>query len=400
MNIINGMQNFYRSRTKNFWLFESSMWLHLFSSSFVSVFIPVLLFKEGFSISMILLYYFVLHLVNVPSNFLAGKLTAKLGSRVVVITATIFYLLFFLSFSLLESGSLLLLFLMATLAAIYDAFYYVASLNIFMESSKDPENSGKNTSILNIVSSMAYLLGPFAGSAILLLSENKNTVLYAVVFFLFLSIFPLFKMKDEGIEHESKLMNPKEFFSSDRERKNHLSLMFYKMGEGIEFILFPLYIFIILGTLESVAILAVLIPIFSFFFTYLSGNIKRSNRRFYIQFGSLLIAALWFSRIYLDSQYALYIGSVVMSLLIIFVRIPIDANIFRTGNESHHSLSSSVYKNTSAMLAKGILFGTLYFVSLYSVENIFYWAFSLSAVTSIAVIFINKYYWKKIEIQS
>lgn len=397
MHVIAGMYTFFKSRTKNFWLFEASVWLHLFSASFISVFIPVLLYEDGFGISTILLFYFLLHFINIPSNFLAGKITGRIGSRNSVVIATIFYLLFFLSFTTLETETVGTLILMAILAALYDGFYYVASLNMFMESSKNPENSGKNTGILNIIISLAYLLGPFAGSLILLLTKNEDYVLYAAAFFLFLSILPLFKMKSGPKNKEVKIMPIKEFFRSDRERKNHFALMFYKVGEGTEYILFPLYLFLIIGTLESVAVLAVLVPIFSFFFTYLSGNIKRENRRFFIQFGSLLIALLWLSRMYFDGNYALYAGSILMSLLIIFVRIPIDANIYRTGNEELHSLSSSVYKNSLSMFAKGILFGILFVLSFsLDIHSLFATAFFISAICSLVVIFINKYYWKKI----
>ena len=397
MNVLAGMYDFYKSRSGNFWLFESSIWLHLFASSFVAVFIPVFLYNEGFSLSSIFLYYLILHTVNIPFNIIAGNLTGKIGSRNVVIIATIIFLFFFISFSFLQPGNWVIFLLMSFLAAVYDAFYYVSSLNIFMESNKDPENSGKNTGILNIVVSMAYLLGPLAGSAIILLSENENLVLYAATFFLFLSILPLFKIRDENIIHENKIMSLRDFFKSDREKKNHFSLMFYKIGEGIEYIIFPLYLFIIIGTLESVALLAVMIPVFSFFFTYLSGNIKRENRRFYIQLGSLLIALVWVSRIFFDGNHALYIGSILMSLLIIFVRVPIDSNIFRTGNEDMHSLSSSVYKNISGMFAKGLSFGILFLISILSEENIFIYAFLISALSALGVIFVNRYYWKKIE---
>lgn len=397
MHVLAGMYNFYKSRTKNFWLFETSVWLHLFSASLVSVFIPVLLYTDGFDLSTILLFYFILHLVNIPSNFLAGKITGKIGSRNSVIIATLFYLLFFISFTTLEAETLGTLFLMAALAALYDGFYYVASLNIFMDSSNDPENSGKNTSILNIVSSLAYLAGPIVGSIILLSTRNEDYVLYAVAFFLLLSILPLFKMENNDIKKEERIMSLKDFFKSNRERKNHFSLMFYKIGEGVEYILFPLFIFVTIGTLESVALLAVLIPIFSFFFTYLAGNIKRKNRRFFIQFGALLITLLWTSRIFFDADYILYAGSALMSLLIIFVRIPIDANIYQTGNEELHSLSSSVYKNSVSMFAKGVLFGILFLLSLkITVNEVFLAAFGISAICSAIVVLINKYYWKKI----
>jgi hypothetical protein len=57
---------------------------------------------------------------------------------------------------------------MATLAAVYDAFYFTAYFFGFMSSTEKIENNAGNNTILNIIGLIATFIGPVLGASIIL----------------------------------------------------------------------------------------------------------------------------------------------------------------------------------------------------------------------------------------
>lgn len=379
------LRTFAKTRTADFWLFESSLWLHVFASSLISIFIPVLLLSNGFTVQSVFLFYIFYHGFNIPANYLGRFITRRFSAKTSIILGTISTIIFFLLYSGVETMGLLVM--IAFFYALYDGLYYVPSLYLFMNSTKDPENTGENTGILHLVTRSAGLVGPILGSILVIASGGNRTVVVAVmVLFFIFSLIPLFFLKELEKGEPEKPISWKEFFSNRRERKNHQSFALYKISEAAELIIFPMFIFLTFEDLSSVAILAVLIPIVSLVFSYAASHIKRTQREKIIMIGAAALAAVWFARFLIDSQIMFYATNVLTGLFALFILVPLDANMFLRGAE-RGALSASMFRNISSMGAKLLLF-----IVLFILVNNFYIPFAVAFIALLGLIYVNYAY--------
>ena len=390
------LKNFFGSRSKDFWRFEASVWFHVFASGIISIFLPILLYDQGFSLKEILLFYLFFHTANVPLNFLAEKLLRTFGAKAVVILATFINILFYLllsSVGVLDGMKLLLI--IAVLGALYDALYYVSSLYLFVDSNEKIENTGKNTNIFNIITGSSSFLGPLVGSGLLIFSNNENILFYTATLFFLLSVLPLLVIKNLKDKPLSPKMTFREFFKDKKEKINHLILFFYKVATFSEYWLWPLFIYTLYKSFESVAAVAVLTPVAGLLFLVSSGGIKRDNRFLIIALGAFFAVLLWTGRLYFENTSFYFASVALMSFFILLVQVPLDSNLYfrakLVGN-----LTGSVYKNVVSMFAKALF---ILILLLFPEEKIFEISFII-AIISLATVFLLSLYAKKVYKQS
>ncbi len=351
------------AHTKDFWLFESSVWFHMLANSMLAIYIPILMLQSGFSFSEIMLFFFFFHLINTPTNIIAGYMTSWIGARKTIILATGFQIAFFLFYGIIQPGDWTSLLILGALAAVYDALYYVASLYLFMQTTIDVNNSGKNTGILYAVIRSAGLIGPLIGTSLLLLSNGDSiyVIMAAIVAFI-ISVVPLFFT---SLEQGTRAIGIPilQFMKEPYVLANHVSLGLHKIDQAVGSVLWPMFIYIYFGSLESVAVLALLIPVIALIFSFVSGYIKLTYRYHAIAIGAAGVALLWFGRLGFENGIWFYVSSVVIVLFAIPMQVPIESNIYRSGNESN-ALTASVMKNMFGMGIKAVLFGIFYLVSV------------------------------------
>lgn len=363
----------------DFWLFELSVWLHVFARSLVSVFIPILLLQLDYTISEVVLYYFLYHLFDVPLNFLARFLTKKIGARLVIALGTLASIAFFGILYILESGHWPLLMLLALFAAIYDSLYWVAHIYFFMESSKGRKNASKDTSFLSIVRQLGGLLAPVFG-ALILVFWNDQALIALSVFFLGLSMVPLLRAKHVKGKPKQKLLNVKTFFQSGSELRDYVVMSLYGMHGAAEGIIWPMFIFLLFESIESVAIIPIIVSVTTILFTYIAGNVKKSQRAKAVILSGVLVALAWILRIVLQVPFYYYASIFLIGLFTVFITVPIDSAIYEKG-EKKDSLTASTYRNAFSMFFRCILFGILALLT-----NVFHISFLLAAGSMMIIV--------------
>ena len=224
----------------------------MFSRSLISVFIPIFLLQIGYLIEEVIIYYFLFNLINVPLNFFARWLTRKIGARRVIILGLIFSVAFFIGLYNLGPGNWPLLITIAALAALYDACYWVAHYFLFIKSSKHDDNISKDRSRLLIVRRVAGILAPAFGAVVLIFYSQQALILISIVI-LVASIIPLFRMPDVPDRPGRKQLSWRQFFKKWNVVKDYISIGFYGVNNVTENIMWPVFIFLLFGTIESVA---------------------------------------------------------------------------------------------------------------------------------------------------
>lgn len=349
--------------------------------SLVAVFIPIILLQIGYSIEDVILFFVILYLVNVPLNFLSRSLIQKVGARWVIVMGKIWSIGFFVLLAFLTPNNWPLLILLAFLSAMYDAFYWVGHRFLFIKSTGESRDVGTKTGVLYAVQRFAGFLGPAIGAGILIFFD-KQALMFTSIVILTLSVFPLLKIKHFPDKPTRKPLPFKAFFSEWREKKNFLSTSLFAIHRVAENILWPLFIFVVFETIESVAIVPVIVSITAIVFSYFTGYVRQKSRDKMIVVGATLIALVWVLRIFVEAKPFLFFSVFLVSIFSILVMIPLSSNIFSRGKE-RDPLGTSTFMNATHMFAILILFSVLaLFVNVFNVSFI---AAVVSLVSIIAI---------------
>lgn len=383
MAIVRSYKNKIKELLNNdLFIFESSVWLHSFSRSMVSIFIPILLLEMGYSISEVIFYYFIFNAIDVPLNFLARWTTRKIGARKVIILGSIFSIFFLVSLYQLEPNNWILLSTTALLAAVYDTFYWVAHLYLFMRCSKKDDNISSDTSLLSIIRGSAMIIAPILG-AIILVSFGQNILILSSAIVLAFSIWPLFRIKNILDMPRRKQISFRKFFNTWEFFKDYLTKGFINVHLTTEGVIWPIFIFLFFGSFTSVSFLPVVATIGGGVFTYLAGRISKEKRRRAVVTGGLIIALIWISRLMINGSSAFYYLSVfVVGFFAPLIGIPLDSSIFEKG-EKKEVLSTSMYRNITHMFSNAIIFGILSIL-----VNIFNISFIMATASMFIAVFI------------
>ncbi len=351
----------HRTLDSDFWLFELSVWMHTFARALIAIFIPILLLQLDYSVSDVMLYYFLYCLFDVPLNFLADSVVRRIGARAAITAGTLAAIAFFIILFALTPNNWPLIVALALAAAIYDTLYWVAHLYFFMESSKNRKSASKDTGLMSIARRLAGLLAPAFGALVLIFFSDKVLIPISILILL-LSIVPLLKAKHVKDKPTKPKPTFKEFFPEWRNLRDYVITSLYGVHAAAEGIIWPMFIFLTFESIESVAIIPIIVSITAMIFTFFVGKLKRSHFKESIAIASTLIAVAWVLRFFFAVPTFYFVSVFLVGLFMVFISIPVDSSIYERG-ENVDSLTSSTYHNFFAMISKLIFFGVLALVS-------------------------------------
>ncbi len=344
----------------NFWRYELAAWLHALSLSLVWVFVPILILQSGYTVSDVILYYLLFNIIDVPLNFAARNFIQRYGARWAVAISTFAVILFFLIFLRIDGASWPILFALAACGAFYDAFYWVAHVYLFMNSDKAVKHTGRNTGIFYAVRQSALMVGPMVGAG-LLIFFNQSWVLIATIFGLALSLVPLLGLQNFPDMPEAKPLNWRAFFSPGG-KQPFVNAVLYAIHDSVESSLFPLFIFIMFGTLASVALVSVIVSLSAIVFALVSGYLKPRYRKLVMLIAALIVAVVWIGRLHDTHTVFLYISVLIVAVLAQLIQIPIDTDMFEHSRRMQDPLTGATYRNVAYMGINVLLYGTLFFL--------------------------------------
>lgn len=370
----------YQAIHSDFWRLELSIWLQTLAWSLMAIFVPVLMLNYGYSLGAVIAYQIVFYGVDVPLNFLARELVLRWGAREVTIIGIVCAALFSICFHYLSLGGYFILFGLAILHAFFDSFYWVGHFYLFIESSGTPEMAGRNTGIVNGVRILGGMLGPAIGATILLIG-GQNILLGVGAFVFALSLIPLFTLRH--IRNKPAHRMPlKEFMSEQRERRDYLSFALYCIHATAEDPIWPIFIFITLGTLNSVALLAVVVSVSTIALSYIAGVVTRRSAVALVSVGSLCAAGVWILRLFIPSPFVYYASVLVIGFFGILIHVPIESSIVERGR-TKDALWAATMRNASSMFTPFLLF--LILAPLISVFKV---SFAIAALSLLVLMIV------------
>lgn len=392
MQLFHFYHHHYRVRDlipSDFWLFEFSVWLHVLARSLISIFIPILLLQDGFSLSIVILYYVLYHAFDVPLNFFAGRLIELIGARKVMFLANIFIIFFFIGLNTITPDQFWFLIFLALLAALYDTFYWVGHLFLFMKSDTDASKAGSETGVLYSIKKIATMLGPIVGAGLLLFVSQTALVALAVILFL-CSAIPLIYVDDFNDKPDlikTSRWRLRDFFANTVDTNNLISTGLYSIHRKAELIIWPLFLYTIFGTIESVALVPMIVAATTIIFSLFTSRVTASTREKMIMLGGLLVATTWILRLFIEANTFYYLSIALTSIFALLITIPLDSNLFIRARTTD-PLSASVFRNTFSMGSVLVIL----FMPLLLFVDIFQLSFALTAAAMLILIAVNYYF--------
>jgi hypothetical protein len=244
----------YLERNRMYW----TMALKTFAISLVGVFVPAYLYKLGYSLHQIILYFLIREIIE-----LVMVIPSTLSMKVIGIKRT------FMIGCVVTLANLLLLYALPmhhglfALAAVSEGLaisLFFLPYHFMFSAAVTRKDSGKQVGLMDIILSIVTALGPLVGG-LLASATSVQVVLLMAVFFVAVSFGPLLHGSKPDYLKKFSYTKPFSLLLS----RDSLSNMGFGVTEMIATIIWPLFIFLAvksyatLGVIVSVSLIIIII---------------------------------------------------------------------------------------------------------------------------------------------
>ena len=252
-----------------------------FARSLIEIFISLYLFKNGYSIKQVLVFYFFVNLFAIPLSYLFVKIGEKTKYIYVMIIGLIAFVLVQILLRNIVYSNFYLMFI-ALIYSIYRRGYWVAR-RFYITTVMPTKKTSGLFSIILVLSQIASILAGYVGSVIF---SKDNIALLTIIssVLLFLSIIPLFNIKYVNTTKKIDLKSNLRKYN----KSNYLIFSVYELNNLLTFI-FPLYTAIYIensyslaGNLNAITNIAIII------FIIFYGKLLDKNKN-YVVISTMLV---------------------------------------------------------------------------------------------------------------
>lgn len=276
---------------KNQKIFNAYVFTSTFARNLIEIFIPLLLFKFGYSFKMVIIYYLINCVVSLLLTYPSFLLAKKYNNKVLAFIGIIAFVL--LQISLMKmTYSIYYLLLVASLFAIYRRGYWI-SRRYYNLKIVSKDNIAKTYSIIMIVNQIGVIVAGYIGSLVLdYVSVNILTIIAIIIFCI--SVVFLFLLDFKHEKNKIKL----DFFKTLKSiPKRDLFLFGSYESMNIIKLLFTLYVFMyVKNTYQTVGILNLLTNASNILFAYFYGK-KINNDKNYLKLSILLVVTIFIFKV-------------------------------------------------------------------------------------------------------
>ena len=301
-------------------LLASIFLLHL-GSSLVGIFIPIYIFKITQGLGWVLAFYLVFNLTVVVFSLPIARLVAKFGSDWIAFSGTIPRIAFFVFLILAEKDPVFFLWAAILLGLAVPLYWLPFHLNVVGSNHK--LTFGKDTARISLVGKLGAIIGPIIGG--LIIQTMGFTPLYLLGLFLIIaSGFPLFFDKYEFKFPDISLKTLSKNLPFKQMPRLFLGYFGAGMTTRVYDIIWPIYVFILIGSYQFLGIITSISLLASFILLIMAGNLTdRFGSKIFrwsvpLNFINLLIRPI------LSGQFFLFLIDFAYQLVGIFIWVPLD----------------------------------------------------------------------------
>ena len=299
--------------------------------SLIWVFIPIYLLTKGYTLVQVLVYLIIYYAFGAIAAFGAIWIAKRSSLQWTIILR---YPLIFIFLGLLFCLDRINipLFVIAIFGGLQNSIYWVP-LNILFARHVHKKDMGQAVSKMMAFPKMFTALSPLIGGFIMVKFGFNILVIISLIFFL-LSIIPLTQIKQLKTSFVFKFsegvrllkLYPKVFWAE----------MFDSMGGETRAYLWPIFIYLSLFSIETVGAVSTIMKLASVFFVLFMGKITdRFKKTKLIKFAAIILAILWFSCYFFQTEVYFYLISIVISFALVMFVVPFTSWINNIAKEDN-----------------------------------------------------------------
>lgn len=336
-----------------------------FAFSLIGIFIPIYIIIIGYPVSTAIWYYIFHYSFLLFFSFFALTIARKIGLIQTIILRTPFLFISLILLYLLESTQIPII-LIAFFSGLESALYWMPSHIIFSRNTNS-KDIGSQTGKLFALPQIAGIAGPTIGGIIFARTGDFRILLGIVFFVIIISIIPLLilKYKNNGFYNKPdklKLSNGKKLFK--KYKKYFFLEIFDNMAEEVESIIWPIFVYLSLSSIESVGYIGTIAGLCGAIFTLIIGKFSdKFNKKKLIKIASILLLLNWSVRYYADSALLIYSFTILAGFFFTLLVVPYSSIFYQI---SHKENSDDFFVWREIPVAIGrilILLIALFFVS-------------------------------------
>lgn len=340
------------------------VFLSTFSRSLIEVFIPVILFKFGYSIREVLFYYLIVNLVSLFITYPSIYISNKFNNKILSIVGIISFIVLQVALNYMVR-SIPYLVLIAVLFAFYRRGYWISRRYYNLEVIKD-KNIATSYSIIMILNQLAVIVSGYIGSLILDYVSLKFLTIIAILLFA-LCLIPINMMK---FEHEKKQynLNLKDTIKSIPKSDIYL-FGSYELNNVIKFLI-PLYIVIyVKDTYQTIGLVTLITNLALLIFTFLFGKKLDKSKSNYLKIAILLTVAIYILKVN-SIGFTLFIVSFIEGFVSKMYELSINKEFYTLSKQFEYYNYNLMYEITQNLF-RSILVFILYITNL-DIRNMIY----------------------------
>jgi len=286
--------------------------------SMIGIFIPIYLLILGYTLKQVFVYYIIQNLVILLTAFLIVFLGRVISIQKVLIVRFPFLLIFLILLYNLQDLNFSIYYL--AIIAGFQLMLYWFPLHILFSQFADKNNMGSSTSKLFAIPQFVSMFGPLAGGLITVAWGFKILFIIATVLF-FIAYIPVLFTKITPIKYSFKFKEGLELYK--KYKKYFYSEISNNVGEEVEGIIWPIFVYLSLINIASVGLIGTLLAVSSSIFTLIVGRLAdKKNKIKMIRISALFIMIIWFLRFALDNELAFYILTVCSGIVFVVLSVP------------------------------------------------------------------------------
>ena len=317
-------------------LFASTLILN-FGLALIFIFEPIYLFRLGYSLQQIMLFWVMVYFFYVLWIPLGAKVSEKFGYEHTMFYGTFFWILLYLGLYLIEAHSIFF-YITPLFYAAQKSLYWPAYHANFSKYSDDSEE-GREIGMLSILTSLTFIIGPVIGGFIL--HQWGFHILFIIVAIIFLlSNVPMLLTKErfvsEPVDYEYSY---KKLF----EKKNRKKFFAY-LGFGEEIlvvVVWPIFISLFIEDMLSIGGLVAITTFITMIATLIIGRLSdKINKRTILRGGAIFYSISWFLRMVIQGQWGVFLVDGMSRISKNTVSVPLTAITYE--NAKSHKVMSQV----------------------------------------------------------